>query len=784
MHVWCTTGGTSGCLDAIECDDIRGDDATTTDPLRSGDVALGHIHKSGDPDYYEELIWIFDEDVDDDNCTAENDPWDCCTGSGTGDCEAADEVDPNLIFPDDQADCTNASEGAWILTDTKTMGRSEIPCVNFNDSNAVAYDINANICVQCTDTGDGSEDCDLMFSVQEAGIDISPGVDTPPAVNKIKIDADGDILLNDSVTVTGSVSASAGMDLGTSQALTGTTGMTIGDNSQTIAINSSDWDIDATGIITGVGSITSDGQIQGTGLTDGTATMTGGAITGLTTPLTVGQGGTGVATLNDAGLLVGAGAGNIEVLADGLTTQILVGGGADTNPAWGTDIPTAVTIGSAYIYRANGTDVPDADVANDITITNISQVQDITASAAEINTIDDCATTELFVGGGAGSAPVCTTATGTDSPVRSNKPTFDGVNAAGGSAIAVKLSGTLGIFDGSDNFRGLFLDYTNNNHTGTGNTVALLDIDNIAGDEETNTYAIRIGDMTGTTGSNGEVENAITIGDGWDSEIEITASIATIDHTGANNLTINSTNGYVGIEAVRFNSGNLTFVDSLDADGAVDMDYGSADITSHDFRCAGGAGCITVGNNASNVDYGMSFIADTNDLTILFDEDNAELEITCTGNEDIIFDLDTATDNEVGVSTANGVTQWNFNAISLVTTGTIQGAIKINTDADGMSQAEMTAVGMYGTMFFASGAGTWLLPDAVAGMSFCVYSTTAAAIVLDPDVNDDITLDGALLDNGDSITSASAAGDFICLIAQSNTHWFTLGRSGTWTDSS
>jgi len=77
--------------------------------------------------------------------------------------------------------------------------------------------------------------------------------------------------------------------------------------------------------------------------------------------LTVPQGGLGAATLNDGGLLVGAGTGTVEVLADGLATEILVGGGADTNPAWGTDIPTAVTLGTKYIYRADGTDVPVAD---------------------------------------------------------------------------------------------------------------------------------------------------------------------------------------------------------------------------------------------------------------------------------------------------------------------------------------------------------------------------------------------------------------------------------------
>ena len=69
-------------------------------------------------------------------------------------------------------------------------------------------------------------------------------------------------------------------------------------------------------------------------------------------------------TFNAAGagaLRVATAANTIGNLAVGLTTQILVGGGAGTNPAWGTDLPTAVTIGSGYIYRASGTDVAVAD---------------------------------------------------------------------------------------------------------------------------------------------------------------------------------------------------------------------------------------------------------------------------------------------------------------------------------------------------------------------------------------------------------------------------------------
>jgi hypothetical protein len=144
--------------------------------------------------------------------------------------------------------------------------------------------------------------------------------------------------------------------------------------------------------------------------------------------------------------------------------------------------------------------------------------------------------------------------------------------------------------------------------------------------------------------------------------------------------------------------------------------------------------------------------------------------------------------NGTGTATlqASGITEdgtsASFGALNLVTTGSIQAGIKISSDANGMSSSEMTAVGLYGTMFFATGAGTWALPAAAAGMNFCVYSTGANAIVINPDNSDIITLNGTALSAGDSITSASGAGDFICLVAADTTNWYTLGRSGAWTD--
>lgn len=86
----------------------------------------------------------------------------------------------------------------------------------------------------------------------------------------------------DAITLDSLLTTSAGINLGTSQALVGTTAITIGNNGQTIAINSSDWGIGATGIATGMGNITSDGTIEGVTLTEG-----GNAVPNVTDNLSV-----------------------------------------------------------------------------------------------------------------------------------------------------------------------------------------------------------------------------------------------------------------------------------------------------------------------------------------------------------------------------------------------------------------------------------------------------------------------------------------------------------------
>lgn len=67
------------------------------------------------------------------------------------------------------AGCISASTGAIECSQGIGAGASSNPCIKFNDSDAASSDTNAQVCVNCTDTGDGTEDCDITISQEIAG---------------------------------------------------------------------------------------------------------------------------------------------------------------------------------------------------------------------------------------------------------------------------------------------------------------------------------------------------------------------------------------------------------------------------------------------------------------------------------------------------------------------------------------------------------------------------------------------------------------------------------------
>ncbi len=132
------------------------------------------------------------------------------------------------------------------------------------------------------------------------------------------------------------------------------------------------------------------------------------------TDIPVTDGGTGVSTLTTAYGLLAAGTtatGNVQTLAAGATTQILVGGGTGALPVWGTDLPTAVTIGTAYVYRAGGTDVAVADGGTGVGTFTLNGILYGNSATSVLVTAAGTAQGQLLTCGATPFVPAWTTAT-------------------------------------------------------------------------------------------------------------------------------------------------------------------------------------------------------------------------------------------------------------------------------------------------------------------------------------------------------------------------------------
>lgn len=93
----------------------------------------------------------------------------------------------------------------------------------------------------------------------------------------------------------------------------------------------------------------------------------------------------------------------------------------------------------------------------------------------------------------------------------------------------------------------------------------------------------------------------------------------------------------------------------------------------------------------------------------------------------------------------------------------------------------LTPTQVKGQLILVTDTATITMPPVIVGAAITIYSTTAAAVMVDPNANDRIVLDGAPGGNGKKITSASGAGNFVTIVGESADGWTVIGRSGTWT---
>jgi len=259
---------------------------------------------------------------------------------------ANDALDADKIVgdstDDDDLDVAAGGTGVSTLTDGGPLLGS-----GTGDITAMAVLANGEFIV-----GDGTTD-----PVAESGATLrtSVGVGTgdSPTFTGLTLTGtlalNGDLITSDGVLVINATSATSFNDenitnvgqLDVDTIIGDGATLVLGDNSETIQVNSSDWDISTTGAITGIALDANGTGNSITNLEDAdhaNDALDADKIVGDTTDdddLDVAAGGTGVSTLTDGGMLFGSGTGDITALGVATNGQIAIGDGT-TDPVLAT----------------------------------------------------------------------------------------------------------------------------------------------------------------------------------------------------------------------------------------------------------------------------------------------------------------------------------------------------------------------------------------------------------------------------------------------------------------
>jgi hypothetical protein len=222
----------------------------------------------------------------------------------------------------------------------------------------------------------------------------------------------------------------------------------------------------------------------------------------------------------------------------------------------------------------------------------------------------------------------------------------------------------------------------------------------------------------------------------------------------------------------------------LDGVGAVDMDYGSADITDHTFVSDGGTfvvdGGFTAGANSDMADYDITSVDKLEGVdSAVFIDIGADGIVQVAADTAIHLDLSDETitladggANQIDISTDTGVDTIYASGISIAA----RALTPTVADPDTWT---MSGKNMYGGTWIANAAGTGGLPAVTAGMHFTVIVEGANTVIIDPNAADTIYLDGAAETQDENITTDGTSGAVIACQYRSANAWSCTG-DGLW----
>ena len=151
---------------------------------------------------------------------------------------------------------------------------------------------------------------------------------------------------------------------------------------------------------------------------------------------------------------------------------------------------------------------------------------------------------------------------------------------------------------------------------------------------------------------------------------------------------------------------------------------------------------------------------------------------------------DTADEAQITMG-ANGLLDVSVGGTDIASIGTGLSALanaNLNTTATGTRTADgVAATGVWVNYYVNddNDAIKYTLPAVQAGMvvTFANSNVGASSIItIEIDDADKISLNGTLLDAGDTIDSPAAAGSCITLLGVDGVRWITINRTGTWVD--